>query len=277
MTAGFNYDHQSPAIQKAHEKTGGEMQTLEVLRCLAQEPLWFHPGDHWRYSLCHDVLAGVVEVVSGMKFRDYVRTAILEPLEMHETYYHHTPETLSRTAEQYRYVFDADATANLVDLQRSGNASDGFFKNVGKSIYLVLGPEYDSGGAGIITSVSDYAKLAGALGNYGISKKGARILKPETIDLMRQNALDPAQMADFNWQQLRGCSYGLGVRTHMDKSLSGLRCNIGEYGWGGAAGATVIIDPEIGLGVFYAQHMLNPREEFYQPRLRDVVYACLGY
>ena len=277
MTAGFDYDTQSAAIQKAREKTGGRMDTREVVRCLAQEPLWFEPGEHWRYSLCHDVLAGVVEVVSGMKFRDYVRTAILEPLEMHETCYHHTPETLARTAEQYRFVSEADATADLVDLQSFGGASDGFYKNVGKSNYLVLGPEYDSGGAGIITSVPDYAKLMGALGNYGVSKKGARILKPETIDLMRRNALNPVQMEDLSWKQLLGCGYGLGVRTHMDKALSGVRSNIGEYGWGGAAGATVIIDPEIGLGVFYAQHMLNPREEFYQPKLRDVVYECLDY
>ena len=47
------------------------------------------------------------------------------------------------------------------------------------------------------------------------------------------------------------------------------------WGWGGAAGATAIVDPEAGLALFYAEHLLNPHEEFYQPRLRNVLYACL--
>jgi hypothetical protein len=51
--------------------------------------------------------------------------------------------------------------------------------------------------------------------------------------------------------------------------------NIGEFEWGGAAGANVLIDPDLKLSVFYAHHMLNPQETYYQPRLRDAVYSCL--
>ena len=49
----------------------------------------------------------------------------------------------------------------------------------------------------------------------------------------------------------------------------------GEFGWGGAAGATILSDPEANLALFYAEYLLNPHEEFYQPRLRNVLYACL--
>ena len=51
--------------------------------------------------------------------------------------------------------------------------------------------------------------------------------------------------------------------------------SVGEFGWGGAAGASVYVDTDLKLGVFYAHHMLNPQEEYYQPRLRNVLYTCL--
>ena len=62
----------------------------------------------------------------------------------------------------------------------------------------------------------------------------------------------------------------------MNPAVSGCISNIGEFGWGGAAGATVVCDPKNNLAVFYAQHVLNPREEYYQPRLKNVVYSDLG-
>lgn len=59
-------------------------------------------------------------------------------------------------------------------------------------------------------------------------------------------------------------------------AASGSTGNIGEFGWGDAAGATVLVAPDIGLSMFYAHHMLNPQEHVYQPRLRNVLYACVN-
>lgn len=67
----------------------------------------------------------------------------------------------------------------------------------------------------------------------------------------------------------------MGVRTLIDKARGGSVGNVGEFGWGGAAGATVLVDPSVNLSMFYTHHMLNPQEEYYQPRLRNVLYACL--
>ena len=92
---------------------------------------------------------------------------------------------------------------------------------------------------------------------------------------MRTNSLNENQIKTFNWKQLAGYGYGLGVRTMMDRIEGGSLSNIGEFGWGGAAGASVYIDPEIGLSAVYAKHTLNPREEYYQPRIRNVLYSCL--
>ncbi|MBQ4159785.1 MAG: beta-lactamase family protein [Clostridia bacterium] len=277
MTAGFTYDTSTPAFEKARQLTDGKMDTLTVIRCLAEEPLAFEPGEKWQYSLCHDVLAGLVEVVSGMKFRDYVDANIFEPLGMTRTVYHHTPAIVNNMAQQYRFVADGEDTANfnLVEAQKHGNATSGTFINVGKNRNHVFGPEYDSGGAGITTTVSDYIKVLAALANNGMGLTGERILSPNTVELMKTNRLTEQQRAYMTWKQLAGYGYGLGVRTFIDKTI-GHTCNIGEFGWGGAAGATAMMDTKENLAVFFVQHTLNPREEWYMPRLRNIVYTCLG-
>lgn len=276
MTAGFSYNLKSEGFKKAAEVTGGKMDTVETIRCVAADPLCFEPGTHWQYSICHDVLAALISVVSGQKFRDYVKENIFEPLDMTESVYHHTPETLKRTAQQYSFVAAGNENMDIVEAQKHGNSKEGYFKNVGKGVSHILGEEYDSGGAGIITTVSDYAKLMAALAGFGLGLTGERILSPYSVNLMRTNRLSEEVLKDFDWRHLAGCGYGLGVRTHINPAKSGVISSLGEFGWGGAAGATAIIDPEIGLGVFYAQHTLNPREEYYQPRLRNVVYSCLN-
>ncbi len=277
MSAGFTYDFESGWVERAKEKTNGTFDTVASIKEFAKDPIIFEPGTHWSYSLGHDVLAALVSVISGKKFRDYMKENIFDPIGMNETYYHATPEIENRIAEQYTFVpNDGNIVTDIVEAQKSGNAKSGTFQNVGKKIEHVLGDEYDSGGAGIITSVSDYAKFCAALANHGTALTGEKILSKSSIELMRTNHLGDTQLKDFNWQHLLGYGYGLGVRTHIDKAVSGCISNLGEFGWGGAAGATVICDPKINLAVFYAQHVLNPREEYYLPRLKNVVYADLG-
>ena len=74
MTAGFSYGCYSPQLKRCIEETSGKCPTREAMKYLAKEPLLFEPGDRWEYSLCHDVLAAFVEVVSGEKFETYVKT-----------------------------------------------------------------------------------------------------------------------------------------------------------------------------------------------------------
>ena len=92
---------------------------------------------------------------------------------------------------------------------------------------------------------------------------------------MKTNHLTAQTAPSFNWDHLAGYGYGLGVRTMIDPVRGGSNSSIGEIGWGGAAGATAIVDTSRRLAVFYSHHMLNPQEGYYQPRLRNVVYSCL--
>lgn len=273
MTAGLNYDVYSEGVNKARELTGGKMDTKTVAECIATDPLAFEPGASWRYSLGHDVLAAVVEIASNKRFAEYVTENIFLPCGMTKSFYHNNEEIKKDMASQYR--FETEGNFDAVASQRGDNKSqEGTVINVGLGNHLVLGEDYDSGGAGIITTVADYAKLGNALANFGVAATAERILSKNAVEEIRRNRLNAEQLKAFSWPQLRGYGYGLGVRTLMDKEASGSNGSLKEFGWGGAAGATILIDPDQEFSFFYAHHMLNPQEDYYQPRLRNAAYKC---
>lgn len=257
MTAGFSYDLQAPSIREAAERTNGRVPTRDFAAALAKVPLLFEPGTHWNYSLCHDVLAALVEAVDGRKFGEYVRDEITGPLGMRDTAFDLSEEQRSRLAPQY--VYD-DKLGKPV--RKDGND-------------YRIGTEFESGGAGLLSTVSDYAKFLNALTNRGTSPDGVRVLSPASVDLMRTDHLNENTRADYNWNHMAGYGYGLGVRTHVSGALSGSLSSLGEFGWAGAAGCLAIMDPESELTVMYAQHLLNNQEPYVHPRLRNIVYACL--
>ena len=277
MTAGFDYEFNAPELDRARVQTNGRMDTLEVARCWAKRPLCYEPGTRWRYSMAHDILAGLVCAVTGKRFRDYMQENIFEPLGITGAVYHNAA-VRDKMAQQYRFVPTGETTADgdLVQAQMYGKTSEGTIVNVGQNVRFDLGSEYDSGGAGITVSVPEYAKLAAALANGGLGVNGARILAPSTVRLLHTDRLTAQNRADFNWLQYRGYGYGLGVRTLVDPAAAGALSPIGEFGWGGAAGAMVLADDTNNVAVFYAHHMLNPQETYYLPRVRNVLYGCLG-
>jgi len=258
MTSGLDYDLGRPEIAEAVQATGGRAPTVEVAKAILKRPLMFEPGSHFLYSLSHDVLAAVMEVIAGMPFRDYVKQAVFDPCGMRDSGYHMTDEKLARMAQQYRF-----------------DDAKGIAEPIGPVNAYIFGPEYDSGGAGMVTSVEDYMKFARMMTRLGVTDGGERILSPGTVNLMRTNHLCPAQQKAFDWPPFIGYGYGLGVRTMPDRSLSGSAGPVGEFGWGGAAGAYVLIDPDNRVTAYYAQHMLNNQEPYVHPRLRNLLYACL--
>lgn len=260
MSSGMNYNLATANINDVAEATGGRCPTREIARAIAKSPLNFDPSTQFLYGLSHDVLAALVEVISGMRFSDFVKKEIFEPLGMYDSCYHIEQVDKARMAAQYRFN-EKTRVAQPIPLTNS----------------YVLGPDYDSGGAGMISTLRDMSIFADMLACGGIGETGARILSPATIDLMRENQLDAVRLDDFHraFPQFRGYGYGLGVRTHIDRTAGSL-APLGEFGWAGAAGAYIGIDPKNQLSIFYVQHMLNSQERIVHPRIRNIVYASLG-
>ena len=191
MTAGFNYNLHSKSLRRAFDATNGSCPTREVIRFLAQEPLEFEPGTRWLYSLCHDVLAAVVEVVSGMPFNEYVTRNIFDVLGMSQTTFLLPAAEFDTLIPLYREVPEND---RLCVLQGMCNYGAGPYR---------LGINYASGGAGAVSTTEDYNKLLQAL------CRGEALLKRSTIDMMRTPLYD----LNFAYLDNAGYRYGLGVRT----------------------------------------------------------------
>ena len=262
MRGGFDYDLQRPAIKRVIKETDGRAPTLDIVRALPEDPLDFEPGTQYQYSLCLDVIGGLVELVSGMKLGDYFRDNIFEPLGMTDTSFGVTDEKLDRLACQYQYD---QSTCSAVEIPKGQNP-------------FVFGADYQSGGAGLISSVKDQVTFADALTNGGVGKNGNRVLSNYGVDLMRANHLPDEILRDFvrgAMLQAIGYGYGYGVRTNLYPAMGGNLSPVGEFGWDGARGSYFSCDPKNKIAFFYAEHMggLHP---VILPRLRNLVYSCIG-
>ncbi len=252
MCAGFDYNIRSKAVLETKKTTHNLCPTLEVIRALANEPLSFLPGTSWQYSLCHDVLGGLVEVLSGKTLGTYCRETIFEPLSMESTTYLPDASFESRMAPQYLYHRESKTSEKI--------STHNAFR---------LGREYESGGGGLVSSAEDMMQFAKMLTSGGQTTSGERVISRGTLNLLRTNQLDAGKLSAFHtrWRHMQEYGYGLGVRT-----LYGIEEESGEYGWSGAAGAYLLADPEGELSVFYAQHVLESPDEEIQPKLKSLIY-----
>lgn len=142
---------------------------------------------------------------------------------------------------------------------------------------FVLTPEYESGGAGLISTVDGYIKFADALANEGVSAGGYRLFRPETVAMMKQNQV-PESLVPETVKSYLGYGFGLGVRTMLYPQKYGAKSPVGEFGGDGAAGSYSLFDTTNRLAVFYAQHVFGHTPAFRKihPAIRDFVYTGLG-
>ena len=258
MTAGLNYNINTPYIQKVQERTGGKCPTGEIVKAIAKNPLDFHPGQHFKYSLCHDVLGRLIEVWSGMSFGAYMKQNVFDVCGMKHTGFAPTQQMKEKMPPMYV------RQNNPIAFARRENSCE-----------FRLGTEYESGGAGIISCVDDYIEFADAMANGGVTARGERLLAPKTIDLMRTNMLSQQQLRHMNVANA-GYGYGLGVRTFVNSQTKGLLSNPGEFGWDGAAGCFVLMDPSEELAVFCAENVRNACNHEGPHRIVNVLYAELS-
>ena len=262
MTGGLDYDANKGTL-KNFRAAHPHMTTREFVDELAKQPLNFEPGTHYAYSLCHDVLAVVVEVASGMRFADYMQKYIFDPLGMNDTHYHLPEEKRERLSAVYQYCHGLWTAEYLPGYQIP--------------VYR-YSDRYDSGGAGLATSVDDYMKLMSALACGGTSPNGYRVLNPETVEMLGRGYLPESVRPDFNPTRLYGYSWGLCGRAHVEPHVSGARSAKGEFGWDGAAASFALADPTNRVSLFFATEVLGCNYAYHaiHPLLRDLAYEGLG-
>lgn len=258
MQSGLDYDLTRPGILRVLKEKGNQATTREIVDAFVESPLLFEPGEHFLYSLSHDVVAAIVEVASGMKYSEYIKKYILEPVGMVDTRFAKYMNQEERLATQFMYD-DATHTSTPMDPVCDYQFSD----------------SYESGGAGLMSSASDYAKFADTIACGGTTIDGKQILKPETIKIIHTNLLGSNQCKDIESTMNRiGYGYGCGMQILIDPKRAQAKAPKGVFGWDGAAGSAIIMDDVNKVSIVYVQHVRNCGYSYSQihPTLRDLLY-----
>ena len=268
MTAGLSYPGEDPAgqyaarvFEDAHAQilAGGGIPTVEFMNRLGEQPLAFQPGTHWRYSTCADVLGAVIEVVSGKRFGDFLREELFEPLGMVDTAFW-VPED-----KRERFVNCYKRTPEGLTPWLDQNLACGVYDR---------DPAFESGGAGLVSTLEDYSHFADMLLNKG-EYAGKRILSPASVEFMTAPQLNDAVRRDL-WDSLDGYSYGKLMRVCVEpERMAGLAVR-GEYGWDGWLGSYFCNMPEQGITILSMQNTTDCGTSPYVRRVRNAVLAALS-
>jgi len=190
---------------------------------LGAVPLDFQPGTLWRYSglAGFDVLSRIVEIASGQTFDRFLRERLFDPLGMKDTGFYAAPGT-ARLVTLYRLTPDGKRERTP---DQNGLSS----------------PTYFSGAGGMGSTAEDYAQCAQMLVNGG-ELNGRRYLATRTVEQMSTNHTGDLVNGQFG-RPARGMGFGLGVQVVEDPAAAGLAQSKGSWGWAGAYGTNVNIEP----------------------------------
>ena len=258
MTSGMDYSIRRASIDRIKKQTDGRCPTLDLVRAFPEDPIVCDPGERYVYGLSHDVLGGIVELISGMKLGDYMKKNIFEPLGMKDTTFEIGQHNYERIASQYEY----DSVGRCaIEVLKDSNI-------------MRFGSEYQSGGAGLLSTVDDFILLTDALANGGVGKNGARILCRASVELLNSSCLTPEQQPYFEiGAQNIGYDYCLGVRSMRDPAKAGSLVPKGAFGWDGKKMCLSVSDPQNHIAIFHAEE-IDGMNSILIPRLLNVIYSC---
>ena len=256
MQSGLDYNLERGGIKAALSKFGSGATTRQIVDGFPKTPLLFHPGEHFLYSLSHDVIGAVIEVVSGMKFSEYLAEHIWKPLGMNRTRFFMEEGQEKDLAQQFTWENE-----EIVPMENDCNYR--------------LSDAYESGGAGLVSCTEDYAILADALACGGVAKNGYRVLTEESIETIRTDLLTEQAHKEIEQNMGRyGYGYGVGMQVLMHPEVIGSPAKAGVFGWDGAAGSCTIMSPETRTSLVFSMHVrgFGPAYGEIHPRLRDLLF-----
>lgn len=233
-TAGFGYGlSDGDPVNRAFRQKGvlSASTLIEMTKRVGEIPLLYQPGEKWFYSVAVDLQGYIVEKLSGQRFGDYLKARVTGPLKMTDTAFYVTPETKGRFAETYRW----DKARNALVMNEPRPARGGYEDP----------NRLESGGGGLVSSTHDYARFMQMLLNRG-ELGGARILKPDTVDLMARNHIGNLTVGLDGTSSRAGADnvrFGLDFAIHTAPERAGVPFGKGTYYWGGLAGTWFWVDP----------------------------------
>ena len=260
-TSGIDYrgpeDADGTLIYQKMGTLSVEQTIGEVVKKIGQAPLVHQPGTMWEYGLSIDVLARLVEVVSGKPYDKFLEERIFKPLGMVDTGYTVPPEKASRFSKLY-----APAEGESVKLNTTA----------AQTAYLKPAVNF-GGGSQLVSTASDYLKFCQMLLNGG-ELNGVRILGRKSVELMSADHL--GDMPRGSSLLPTGYGFGLTVAVSHGAGRTGSVGSAGEYFWGGAAGTRFWIDPkEQMIGIFMIQ-ILPHTNLTYGSQFRQLAYQAVS-
>jgi len=236
-TAGFSYALQTDPIGaryraqgiepgyrvQAHRTEGAPVlrDTQDFIERLSQLPLSCDPGEIWHYSVAIDVLGAIVERVAKQTLGAFFAERIFGPLGMVDT----------------GFIVPADKARRLVALPERNVDGDWIVADdPADSVYTK--PAMESGGGALVSTARDYMRFTAMLAGEG-ETRGVRLLRPDTVRLARTNLMPPGLSMQFFGNVLAGMGHGAAMQVpHYATTMPA-----GVFGWGGAAGTGMWVDP----------------------------------
>ncbi len=241
-------------------RNGQHVGTVEFANRLGRLPLAFEPGTHWRYGTGADIMGAVVEVVTGKRFGQFLQEELFDPCGMTDTGFYVPVEKKERFAQAYRFH---EKTGELKILTGTHLGMEGYDR----------APEFESGGAGLVSTIDDYSAFAQMLLDEGKAPNGEKIFGRETLRFMRTNQIPASILPELNWDSLHGFGYGNFVRMMMDPSTSGNNVPVGTFGWDGWLGTYILMDPQDNM-IF--QYYIQLADAGATPATRRMLSAVFG-
>ncbi|OGX88449.1 serine hydrolase [Hymenobacter lapidarius] len=234
--------------------TGSLAKSMDALGAL---PLMHQPGERFSYGLSVDVLGRLIEVLSGQPLDQYLRTRLFEPLGMKDTWFYLPADKQSRLAQLYT----EDDAKKTVPMMPQGS----MFPNYPKA----SGGTYFSGGAGLSSTIDDYAHFLQMLLDNG-RYNGRQLLKPATVALVTQNQIGEVMQGDHKF----GLGFSLTTAENAARQPNGP--SEGSYEWGGIFGTTYWVDPRQKIvALIYTQKYPNSTGGDLAGKFKTAVYQTL--
>jgi CubicO group peptidase (beta-lactamase class C family) len=255
LTYGFYGDSAVRKLYASSDLFEGDFDNAQFAGRIAKLPLAEQPGTLWDYGHSTDVLGRVIEVASGQSLYQFEKQRLLDLLAMTETAF---------------YVADAAKRPRIAEPM----PADRFVTPVAGIRDPMLPRRWESGGAGMIGTIGDYAHFLQMLLNGG-TFEGRRYLKPETIALMTSDHIGPETKIARGQFYFPGDNSGFGlgfaVRTSTPPNTS---WPLGEYRWDGVAGTFFFVDPKDDMFMICMMQSPSQRGRI-QTELKALIYEAL--